>query len=301
MKHERYSGSVVCFPFNSHKVFALFHHIVTHKEHVENRPVILRLHGTLGNLLDDTEHFLPAVLAKAGYSSMTMNTLLANLGLFFGFGIFEKVIPQIDAACDFLRRSGFKKIVIAGHGLGSCMAIRYASLRNDPEKYPDIVGLIAIAAPYSLSQTVRRKWEKFGSEPTYEEIYERALLIFKPKPGKEPPEDEIIMIRKAHGRTNRPEDTELYTLRTWWSLAGPEAQGTENFRNIAGVKVPVLLVYGLHDDIIEYSEFKGLATLARESGNRDVSEFEIEADHKIEGKHGELGRGIIGWLNKEFE
>jgi pimeloyl-ACP methyl ester carboxylesterase len=300
MNVERYSGTILSIPAEHHELLALFHHIVTDEDHLKEKPVLLRLHGTLGNLLDDTEHFLPPILAAAGYSSMTLNTLLANLGLFFGFGIFERVIPQIDAACDFLRRSGFKKIVLAGHGLGSCMALRYAALRNDPEKYPDLMGVIAIAAPYDLSETVRRKWERFGSEPSYEELYERAKRIFEPEPGVEPADDEIVLVKRAHGPSYRPEDTEIYTLKTWWALAGPRAEGTRNYVNIAQIKIPILLVYGLHDDIIDYDDFDELARIARESGNDTVTQFALEADHRIEGKHDELGQAIVKWLKEEL-
>jgi len=301
MKIERYSGTVISIPFNHHKISALFCHLVTHKKHVEEKPVVLRLHGTLGNLLDETEHFLPHILAKNGYSSLTMNTLLANLGLFFGFGIFDSVIPQIDAACNFLRQVGFKKIVISGHGLGSCMAVRYASLRNDREKYPDIVGLIAIATPYSLPETIKRKWEKFDSEPSYEEIHEKAKRVFKPFSNEKQAGDEIILVRRAHGRTYRPEDTEIYTLRTWWALAGPEAEGTKVHKHIKDVKVPILLVHGLHDDIIDHGEFKNLGRAVKNGGNNDVTMRALDTDHRIEGKHDELGQIMIEWLNNKFE
>lgn len=105
MKWERFSGTIISIPSEHHELLALFFHVVTDKDHLENKPVILRLHGTLGNLLDETEHHLPAVFAQAGYSSMTVNTVLANLGLFFEFGIFDKAIPQIDVAYDFLKSS----------------------------------------------------------------------------------------------------------------------------------------------------------------------------------------------------
>ena len=89
------SGSLISIPFNQQKIDALYYHLVTHEEHVKHKLVVLRLHGLLGNLLDETEHLLPHILAQYNYSSLTMNTLLANLGLFFGFGIFEDVMPQI--------------------------------------------------------------------------------------------------------------------------------------------------------------------------------------------------------------
>ncbi len=301
MKMELYSGAVISIPFDHHKIDARFYHIVSHKEHLENKPVILRLHGTLGNLLDETEHFLPGILAHRGYSSLTMNTLLANLGLFFGFGIFDDTMQQIDAACDFLRQAGFKKIVIAGHGLGGCMAIRYGALRNDPSKYSDIMGVIAIATPYSMPDMTSRRWEEFGSEPSYEEIYQRAKRIFYPEPGQDPAKDEIIVIKKAHGRTRAPRHTEVYTLKTWWALDGPEAEGSKAYKNIGQIKLPILLLHGLRDEFIQYHEFENLGMIAANAGNDDVTRVSLDASHTFEGDHDELAQVIIKWLNERFE
>ncbi len=301
MDVERCSGSLITIPFDGHKIDALYYHLVTHEEHVNNKPIILRLHGLMGNLQDETEHDLPQILAQWGYSSLTMNTCLANLGLFFGFGIFEDIMPQIDAACDFLRGVGFKKIVIAGHGLGGCMAIRYGSFRNEMAKHPDIRGVIAIATAYSLPDTIRKRWERFGSDPSYEEVYERAKGIFKPGPGKEPSDDETIVVKRAHGATYRPEHGEIYTLKTWWALAGPEAEGPKAFHHIGNIKVPILLVHGVHDDLIYQHEFEALGRMAREAGNKDVTMLNLEAGHNLEGKHDELGRSIVNWLQERFE
>ena len=95
-----------------------------------------------------------------------MNTALANLGLFYGFGVFDDVIPQIEAVCDYLRAAGFTKVILAGHGLGAAMVVRYAATRNHPASKPELVqGLVAIAAPYCLPETIRRRWERFDAEP----------------------------------------------------------------------------------------------------------------------------------------
>lgn len=301
MDVELSSGRIISFPFNQHKIDALYYHSLTQTEHVKNKPVILRLHGILGNLLDETEHLLPHLLAKHDYSSLTMNTLLANLGLFFGFGIFEDTMAQIDAACHFLKDEGFKKIVIAGHGLGGCMAIRYGALRSDRAQYPEIQGVIAIATPYSLPDTIRRRWERFGSVPSYKEVLERARQIFTSVPGKEPPEDETIVIKRAHGHSMRPRDTEIYTLKTWWALAGPEAEGPKTYRHIGKIMVPILLVHGLHDEMINQQEFQALGQLGRDAGNNDVTMLELQAGHTLKGKHNELGQTIVRWLQERFE
>ena len=301
MDVERCMGTIVSIPFNEHTISAHFDHVVTNKEHLENKPVILRLHGTLGNLLDEAEHFLPCVLASKGYSSLTVNTLMANLGLFFGFGLFDKALLQIDTAYNFLREMGFKKIIIAGHGLGSCMAIRYGALRNDPVEYPGIMGVIGITTPYSMPETVRRRWERFGSVPSYDEVHRKAKRIFKPDPGEEPAQDEIVLINKGHGDTCHPEHAEIYTLKTWWALAGPEAEEAMVYRHIGDIKVPLLLIRGLRDKFVEHREFEDLAQIARDSGNRDVTQVCLDANHNLDGKHDELGTEIIKWISDRFE
>ena len=301
MDVESSSGTIISIPFNQHQIDALYYHAVTHDEPVTDKPVILRLHGLLGNLLDETEHLLPHLLAQHHYSSLTMNTLLANLGLFFGFGVFDDTMPQIDSVCHFLKEMGFKKIVIAGHGLGGCMAIRYGALQSDRSHFPEFQGVIAIATPYSLPDTVCKRWERFGSEPSYADVCQRASQIFRPQPGQEPSEDETVVIQKAHGPTTRPADTEIYTLKTWWALAGPEADGPQTYRHIGEIKVPILLVHGLHDELINHDEFQALGQLGRDAGNTDVTLLELEAGHTLEGKHHELGLTIMRWLQERVE
>ncbi len=300
MEVERCSGSIVTIPCGRHKVDALYYHLVTHREHVERTPVILRLHGILGNLLDETEHFLPHALAASGYSSLTVNTLLANLGLFYGFGIFDDVMPQIDAVRDFLRNVGFKTIVLAGHGLGGCLAVRYAALRNDRVQHPDIRGVIAIATAYSMPETVRRRWARFGSEPTYEDLCQRAKQLLDPNVRVESDTDETTVVKRAHGPTTQPEHAEIFTLRTWWALAGPEAEGAKTHRHIGKITVPLLLVHGARDDVLETRPGEDLAEIARASGNTDVTEVSLDAGHTFDGRHGDLGDTIVRWLRRRF-
>jgi hypothetical protein len=177
------------------------------------------------------------------------------------------------------------------------MAVRYASLRNDPLKYPAIKGLVAVATPYSLPDAIRRRWQRFGSEPTYDEIYARAKRIFKPPPGEEPALDESFVVKRAHGETHHPEHSEVYTLKTWWSLAGPEAEGTKAYQHIGQVKVSILLVHGLRDDIIERREFEDLGKIVTKAGNNDVNQLFLDAGHTFEGQHDKLGHTIVKWLN----
>ena len=122
----------------------------------------------------------------------------------------------------------------------------------------------------------------------------------KPSPGEAPKPDEPFMVKRAHGPTNRPEHTEVYTYKTWWDLASPEAEGTRVHEHIERIKVPLLLVHGLDDCIVENTETEDLGRIARESGNPDVAEVYLQADHTFEGKHGELAEIILSWLDDRF-
>ena len=226
---------------------------------------------------------------------------MANLGMFFGFGVYDSCIPQIDAVCDYLRELGFKKIVIAGHGLGGCLAVEYAALRNDPEKYPHIVGAVAISTPYSLPETVAHRWKRFNGTPTYEEVYDKAKKVFQAARGRESATDEIIVINRAHGETTLPIHAEVYTLKTWWYMAGPEAEGAKTYKHIGKIKVPILLVHGLQDIFITQDEFEELAKIAKEGSSKGVTEVTLDANHVYDGKHDELGDALIAWLNQECE
>ena len=300
MDKEGVLGTIITFPFQNHKIDALYFHVDGYEDYSGTFPVILRLHGLLGNLLDDTEHDLPAILATHGYPSLTMNTLLANLGLFFGFGIFDDTMPQIDAACEHLQNMGFRNIVIAGHGLGGCMAIRYASLQKDQASRVGIQGVIAIATAYSLPDTIRKRWERFGSDPSYDEVNQKAKRLFHPGSSQDTNEDETIVVKRAHGDSLRPEHTEIYTLKTWWTLAGPEADGPKTYRHIGSITVPILLVHGIHDDMIGVQECEALAQLAREAGNQDVTIRLLDAGHNLKGHHTELGATMANWLGERF-
>lgn len=178
------------------------------------------------------------------------------------------------------------------------MAIRYGALANDPAKQSDIRGIMAVATPYSMSDTIRRRWNRFGSEPTYDEVFQKAQRLCTPTPEKSSSQDEIVVVKRAHGYTARPEHTDIYTLKTWWSLAGPEAEGAQAHRHVGQIRLPLLLVHGSRDEIIQRSEFEGLCRLANKSGNREVTAILLDANHTFDRKQEELAQLMTKWLAK---
>lgn len=260
---------------------------------------IIHIHGFLGNFLDGSQRFLPPILAESGYSSLAINTRMANFGLFFGYGIIDDVLQQIDAAAEYLTRLGHSNVLVSGYSLGTCIVLRYAAMRNDPGRYPNLKGYMLLATPYSMPESIRRRWNRWESEPSYDEVYQEAKEILKPDPYNTE-QDRTILIYKARGSTYLPWHTEIYTYKTWWFLAGPEADTAKAHLMIEKVTAPILLVQGWHDDVVRPEETHELAEIALGAGNPDVSAFYVNAGHTFEGREGELGEIIVGWLDKKF-
>jgi pimeloyl-ACP methyl ester carboxylesterase len=297
MKIDRCTGSIVSIPFGKHKIDALFHQAAPEKL-VDEELVILRIHGLMGNLLDESEFFLPEALAHRGYASITMNTLLANLGLFFGFGVFDDAMDQISSVCEYLKEQGFRKIVIAGHGLGGCMAIRFGSMISEQDRL-GIKGIIAIATPYSFPESIRRKWDRNESEPSYLQIEQKAREFLQSRSPEDLTTDEIFAVQRAHGKSRLPQDSELFTYKTWSSLAGPNAEGAKTHKHIGAIKVPLLIIHALEDQLIEKSEADSLVQIATDAGNPKVTKMLLNADHTFDEKHAELADVIERWLSDE--
>ena len=152
-----------------------------------------------------------------------------------------------------------------------------------------------------MPDSIRRRWDKWNSQPSYEQVYNEAKEILYPDPSSEDVDDRTIIIYKARGDSYRPEHTEIYTYKTWWFLAGPEAESAMGYKQVVNIKVPILLIQGWNDEIVHSSETHDLAQVAITAGNDDVSAFYLNTGHSLAGKEEELGDIIIRWLDRRFK
>ncbi len=268
----------------------------------KRKTVIIHIHGFLGNFLDGSQRFLPPILAKAGYSSISINTRMANFGLFFGFGIVDETVPQIDGVVKYLKEMGYENIIVSGYSLGGGVVFRYLSLKSltdGLENDSTVKGVIALATPYSIPDSVKRRWNKWGSMPSYDEMYQEAGEILGDDPHKSK-QDRTVLIFRARGDSYRPEHTEIYTYKTWWFLAGPEAEAVKSYKQIKNIKLPILLIQGWEDEFVKPDEAYNLAQIAIDNGNDDVSAYYLNTGHTLDGKKEELGDIIIRWLDRRF-
>ena len=289
---------LISIPVGKSKVNALYYKAINNDPE-KRKTIIVHVHGFLGNFLDGSQRFLPPLLAKSGYSSIAINTRMANFGLFFGYGLLDDTIPQIDGVIKYLQKIGYSKIILSGYSLGGSVVLRYASKKFEDKKKLSLSGIIALATPYSMPDSIKRRWNRWNSKPSYDEVYDEAKEILASDPYKSEL-DRTILIYKARGNSFRPEHTEIYTYKTWWFLAGPEAEAAKGYKQIVNIKIPILLIQGWNDQFVNSNETHELAQIAIDHGNEDVSAYYLNTGHNLDGKEDELADIVIRWMDRRF-
>lgn len=255
------------------------------------RTAIVHAHGALGNFLVGTLRFLPGPLARAGFPVLAVETRLANVGQLFGSGVFDEATFDVHAGAEWLRKNGFRRVIVSGVSSGAALVIRYAASRH----VPYLRGVLALSTPWGLPQAMRRRAERYGAEPSYREVTRIVRdTLGDPRP---PVRDRIFVIEKARGPTRMPAHSEVYTYRTWWSTRGPNALGAMCFRQIGQIWAPICLVQGSGDDLVNVGEAHALARVARRAGNDQV-EVDIlpNAGHLFRGFEVSLVDTVTRWL-----
>lgn len=255
---------------------------------------VVLVHGSVGNYISGLPRALSFGIARAGYTVLATNTRMANYGVFFGGGLLNRTPLDLDAALGLLRRLDFQQVVLVGFSMGATIVTHYQALRRPAE----VVGVGTVAHPASLPRSTRRRWERFDSEPSYEETTALVRERLRPDP-EDPSRDRIFVARRAAGPTDLPRDAEIWTYRTWWFSRGPEAYHAISRLRIGQVTVPVALIQGDEDEIVPVTEGPELAKIAELGTCPDVTlETVPGADHVFSGCEAPLTEALVAWLDQ---
>lgn len=253
---------------------------------------IVVVHGSVGNYLTGVPRRVSFGLAQAGYTVLSVNTRMANYGVFFGGGLMHRTPLDIDAALAVMRRRGFRRFVLLGFSMGSTMVTHYQALRQPP----DVVGVCTLAHPASLPGALRLRWDHFGAIPGYEEVAELVHNRLAPD-FEDPARDRIFLVRRARGPGDGPLDGEIWTYRTWWWSRGPRAAHAESRLRVGHVTVPLALVQAGEDELVRESEGAELEAIARQGDCPSVWRTTVpDADHVFSGLDEELVEAVVDWL-----
>jgi alpha-beta hydrolase superfamily lysophospholipase len=233
----------------------------------KERPAVLQIHGSLGHFLArGTPRLLPHALYDRGIGTLSINTRLASCGQINGQGVFPDTSKDIEAAIEVLQAQGFKRIFVLGYSLGASMVAHWAATRSS---LADIQGLILEGCPYSLPDSHLERSRRYGSIPSYEEVYARAEEVLGDDPYSSE-NDETFIWYQSKGPTRAADHADMFTYRTWWFLCGPEAHGAITHRQIAKIPLPMLMMRGESDPLIPDWVPGTLATIAKNAGNHHV-------------------------------
>jgi dienelactone hydrolase len=255
---------------------------------------VIVVHGSVGNYISGLPRRVAHELGQAGFTVVSVNTRMANYGVFFGGGLFHQTPLDLDAWVALLRRMGHSRIVLLGYSLGASIVTYYQAERQAAE----IVGLCTLAHPLSLPASLQRRWARFGADPDYDTVTRRAQAMLGEDPGDEGP-DEVFIVERAAGPTTNPEHAEVWTYRTWWFSRGPEATAAMSCEQMQRVRVPVAFFQAGDDAIVPRTDGEELAAIARRVGISDIRhEVIADANHAFSGREDAVVRRCVEWLDE---
>ena len=152
---------------------------------------------------------------------------------------------------------------------------------------------------WGLPQSLAARSRQWGADPSYEEIVERLDGVVGSGTPDRPEDDRLFVIERSRGPTRRPQDSEVYTYRTWWHSRGPEAYAAMAFRQLPDVTVPTLLVQGTADQVVDPDEGQRQYDLMARSGNDQVQLVWVPgAGHFYKGQEVLLVDAIAAFLRE---
>jgi len=247
------------------------------------------VHGSLGNFMGGVPRRLAFELAHHGYPALSINTRMANFGVIYGGGLFDETPHDLDAALELARARGFRRVVLVGYSLGASIATHYQALRRPPE----VVGLCTLAHPWSLPESIRRRWTVHRARPSYTEVERLALRAGVDRDGG----DDVIIVHRGAGDRDAPSDTEAWSLKAWWQCRGPEAANATSVSRIRDVGVPVALIQAGADPVLPGGDGENLREAVQAAGLPCHLEHIADADHTFWGLVPEAAERAVAWID----
>ena len=244
----------------------------------KNMPLLVFVHGMGSNFYRSAlkKAFLEAAPAL-GLGILAFNNRGAERGT--ENENFRTCLSDLDAAAEFARRHGHRKMIFVGHSTG-CQKIAYWQAQR---RHPAVAGLVLLAPADDYAATRRDLGKRF--------------------------EKKVAWARKkmAAGQGDAPVTGlyERFTAERFLSLADVKRVEANVFRYAGAltqfrrVTCPVLAVFGENEEFAAIPPAEMLAILRRKTNSRDFDDWLIPgADHGFHGCEAELALTVCQWARE---
>lgn len=239
------------------------------------RAGVALVHGYASNFYSGVVGHLAPALAERGYATIAVNMRDHDAGP--KTTLFEENRWDEQAAVDELARRGVTPLALVGVSLGTNRVLYYAAETRDPR----IRALGLVAGPGNAFEwNVRR----FGREQATR-VLEEAQRLQREGRGRELMLVDLGPLGKA-----------LYSADHLVSLRGPDTR-SDPHRNIARLALPILLVYGTADALVDLEVGRRLRAAATAAPRADLVEL-AGADHAFSRHRAELADLVARWLGE---
>jgi len=236
---------------------------------------VVLVHGFASNFYSGSTGHLSKSLVARGFMTLALNMRDHDGGP--KTTLFEENRWDEQTAVDELARRGVAPLALVGSSLGTNRVLFYLAETRDPR----IRAVVLLAGPGNAFE-----WNvaRFGKEAATRTLEEAQRLQAAGR-GKELMLVELGPLGKA-----------LYSADHLVSLRGPQTK-SDPYRNIAWVRVPVLLVYGTADRLVDSQVGRRLKAAATLAPRVDLVEI-AGADHDFSLHQEELAAVVDRWLGE---
>lgn len=262
---------------------------------------VLHVHGLTGNFFSSTAiNEISKKLAGSGITFMSIETRGSYIAEGFvkgrgtraleqvrgsAFERFEESVYDIDGAVSFLRRAGFRRVVLSGHSSG-CQKIAHYAYKKKCRRISGII-LMSPVDDYNYDSSY------FGKN--HAEIVRLAKRV-KARGGYD-----ALMPKKFAN------DTHFISAGRFLStndISNPEAKifnYNGRLEEFSRITCPVLAIFGTRDQYEKMDVRECLKRLSNVSSSKRMSTMIIKgANHNFKGKRDMLASLIDKWIKKNF-
>jgi pimeloyl-ACP methyl ester carboxylesterase len=237
------------------------------------RAGLVMVHGYGSNFYSGQAVGLGRALAERGFAAIAVNMRDHDLGP--KTTLFEDTRWDTQAAVDELGRRGVGPLVLVGESLGTNGVLFYVMETQDGR----VRAVVLLAGPGNAFEWNVRTLGRERATRTLGDALRRKI---------EGRGRELMLVDLG------PLGTALYSADHLVSLRGPQTK-SDPYRNIAQLAVPVLLVYGAGDRLVDPEVGRRLKATATKAPRADLVEI-AGADHGFTAHQTELAATVERWL-----